>query len=120
MEYVREMDPERKRLLLSKLFDRITRVSDKLEKILRNNMNKTGSGFYVGNSLTLADIFSLTFYYSVETLVMPGFMAQYYQSLLLRDHVARVRDLPGIKEYLASASHTHLPSWDTDFHSTGR
>ena len=106
-EFITEFDSERKQVALDRLISRIPKVAEALEQILEKQlMSAKNSGYFVGQSPTIADFFSVSFYEIVETFLKPGLLASYK---LLHEHRLRIRNLPGVQEFIAA--HAHLSDW---------
>jgi len=99
MQVMREMDQDKKKADKEKFAERIPKVAETFEKILQ----KTGSGFLVGQALTYADFCVASFYDLIEALIGPGLLTKYS---LLSKHHQQVRGLPGVKEFIQK--HAHL------------
>ena len=106
-EFITEFDSERKQVALDRLISRIPKVAKALEQILEKQlMSAKNSGYFVGQSPTIADFLSVSFYEIVETFLKPGLLASYK---LLHEHRLRIRNLPGVREFISA--HAHLSDW---------
>ncbi|OQV13556.1 putative Glutathione S-transferase [Hypsibius exemplaris] len=98
MEMIAEMEPERRKDAMERLKMRIPKVAETLEKLLeKNNSSPESKGFFIGSTPTIADFFSVNFIDVVETYIQPGLLNDF---AVLQAHARRIRDLPGIKEFI--------------------
>ncbi|GFS22905.1 glutathione S-transferase [Elysia marginata] len=80
------------------------KILGKFEKLIKENQNKTGSKFSVGNQLTLADIILLEGTVTVSQK-NPALLDKYPA---VKGVASLAADLDGIKQYLAKRAKTDL------------
>lgn len=79
-------------------------AADKAVKALEKELSASGSGFLVPSGVTWGDFLVAERLYSFDTL-KPGFLDSHPK---LKEYVARVYDLPQIKDYIASRPKTDV------------
>ena len=90
--------------LLEEVRANLEKVATTLEKLLRKNP----SGFFVGESPTIADFFAARVYDVVDEVIMDEDILWPYSVLrALRD---KVRALPGVKEFIEKTEHPSPPT----------
>ncbi|OQV24901.1 putative Hematopoietic prostaglandin D synthase [Hypsibius exemplaris] len=95
-----QKNPEKAATMQKLMQPNLMKVAERLDGILQRKKTESGkSGFFVGKAPTIADLFAVSFFEWVEGYIKPGVLSVEFP--LLVAHRELVRELPGIKEFLA-------------------